>query len=152
MVVVVVDVMVGVVLVATGLRPADNLHYLYGASLIVTVPLVGSYIADKKFSRPLAYGLAGLFMAGLAIRASTAVETVSLPEEWRDRARIVWGAPGTPAAAVRFAPCPPPSGSPIAWNGYAGGFMLRTKSACVPLIFAVGDRRATIRFGVGRHC
>ncbi len=67
----VLQTLVGVVLVATGLRPADNLHYLYGASLIVTVPLVGSYIADKKFSRPLAYGLAGLFMAGLAIRAIT---------------------------------------------------------------------------------
>jgi hypothetical protein len=90
--------------------------------------------------------------AGLAIRASTAVETVSLPNNWRDRARIVWGAPGTPAAAVRFAPCPSPSGSPIAWNGYSGGFMLRAKSACVPLIFAVGHRRATIRFGVGRRC
>ncbi|TME25252.1 MAG: hypothetical protein E6I75_27780 [Chloroflexi bacterium] len=33
----------------------------------MTEPLVGSYIADKKFSRPLAYGLASLFMAGLAI-------------------------------------------------------------------------------------
>lgn len=90
--------------------------------------------------------------APLAIRASAAVETVSLPKNWRDRARIVWGAPGTPAAAVRFAPCPAPRGSPIAWNGYSGGLMLRTRSACVPLIFAVGKRRATLRFGVGRRC
>ncbi len=90
--------------------------------------------------------------APLAIRASTAVETVSLPSNWRDRARIVWGAPGTPAAAVRFAACPTPRGSPIAWNGYSGGLMLRTRSACVPLIFAVGNRRATLRFGIGRHC
>ena len=67
----VVQALVGSVLVAADLRPGDNLHYLYGASLIVTVPLVGSYIADKKFSRPLAYGLASLFMAGLAIRAIT---------------------------------------------------------------------------------
>lgn len=67
----VLQTLVGLSLVATGLRPADNLHYLYGASLIVTVPLVGSYIVDKKFSRPLAYGLASLFMAGLAIRAIT---------------------------------------------------------------------------------
>ena len=67
----VVQALVGSVLVAGDLRPGDNLHYLYGASLIVTVPLVGSYIADKKFSRPLAYGLASLFMAGLAIRAIT---------------------------------------------------------------------------------
>jgi hypothetical protein len=66
-----VQALIGVTLVAMGLRPADNLHYLYGASVIVTVPLVGSYISDKKFSRPLAYGLASLFMAGLAIRAIT---------------------------------------------------------------------------------
>jgi heme A synthase len=67
----VAQTLVGLFLVASGLRPADNLHYLYGASLIVTLPLVGSYIADKKFSRPLAFGLASLFMAGLAIRAIT---------------------------------------------------------------------------------
>jgi heme A synthase len=67
----IVQAIVGLSLVATGLRPADNLHYLYGASVILTLPLVTSYIVDKKFSRPLAYGLASLFMAGLAIRAIT---------------------------------------------------------------------------------
>jgi hypothetical protein len=67
----IVQAVVGVLLLATGLRPADNLHYLYGATVIVTLPLVGSYITDKRFSRPLAYGLASLFMAGLAIRAIT---------------------------------------------------------------------------------
>jgi heme A synthase len=67
----IVQALVGVVLVVTGLRPIDNLHFLYGASVILTVPLVASYIVDKKFSRPLAYGLASLFMAGLAIRAIT---------------------------------------------------------------------------------
>jgi heme A synthase len=67
----VVQAVVGLVLVFSGQRPADNLHYLYGASVILTLPLVASYISDKKFSRPLAYGLASLFMAGLAIRAIT---------------------------------------------------------------------------------
>ena len=67
----ILQALVGALLVATGLRPADNLHYLYGASVIVTLPLVGSYIADKQISRTLAYGLAVLFMAGLAIRAIT---------------------------------------------------------------------------------
>jgi len=67
----VVQAIVGLGLVLSGQRPLDNLHYLYGASVIVTVPLVASYIVDKKFSRPLAYGLASLFMAGLAIRAIT---------------------------------------------------------------------------------
>jgi hypothetical protein len=32
---------------------------------------VASYIADKRFSRVLAYALGSLFIAGLAIRAIT---------------------------------------------------------------------------------
>src|SRR5215470_9529329 len=67
----VVQAIVGLALVVSGLRPLDNLHYLYGATVILTLPLVASYISDKKFSRPLAYGLTSLFMAGLAIRAIT---------------------------------------------------------------------------------
>jgi heme A synthase len=67
----VVQALIGVFLVLSGLRPLDNLHFLYGASVILTLPLVMSYIVDKKFSRPLAFGLASLFMAGLAIRAIT---------------------------------------------------------------------------------
>src|SRR5438067_40906 len=67
----VVQAAVGMVLLVTGHQPASDLHFLYGASVIVTLPLVASYIADKKFSRMLAYGLASLFMAGLAIRAIT---------------------------------------------------------------------------------
>jgi hypothetical protein len=67
----VVQAGVGLFLVFTGQRPLDNLHFLYGASVILTLPLVGSYLVGKNFSRPLAYGLASLFMAGLAIRAIT---------------------------------------------------------------------------------
>jgi heme A synthase len=67
----IIQAIVGLTLVLSGQRPSDNLHYLYGASVILTLPLVASYIVDKKFSRPLAYGLASLFMAGLAIRAIT---------------------------------------------------------------------------------
>jgi heme A synthase len=67
----VIQAAVGVILLLTGLSPRDDLHYLYGASVILTLPLVASYIADKKFSRVLAFGLANMFMAGLAIRAIT---------------------------------------------------------------------------------
>jgi hypothetical protein len=66
-----VQALIGVVLVLSGDRPLDNLHFLYGATVILTLPLVMSYIVDKKVSRPLAFGLASLFMAGLAIRAIT---------------------------------------------------------------------------------
>jgi hypothetical protein len=74
----VIGVVMGVLQAAIGLtllltlgHPRDDLHYLYGASVILTLPLVASYIADKKVSRVLAFGLANLFMAGLAIRAIT---------------------------------------------------------------------------------
>jgi heme A synthase len=67
----IVQALIGVALVLVGLRPLDNLHFLYGATVILTLPLVASYIIDKKVSRPLAFGLASLFMAGLAIRAIT---------------------------------------------------------------------------------
>jgi heme A synthase len=66
-----VQALIGIVLVLSGDRPLDNLHFLYGASVILTLPLVMSYIVDKKISKPLAFGLASLFMAGLAIRAIT---------------------------------------------------------------------------------
>jgi hypothetical protein len=67
----VAQAVVGLLLLLTTGQPRDNLHYLYGASVILTLPLVASYIADKRISRPLAYGLASLFMAGLAIRGIT---------------------------------------------------------------------------------
>jgi hypothetical protein len=67
----VAQAVVGVLLLLGGARPRDDLHFLYGASVILTLPLVASYIADKRVSRPLAYGLATLFISGLAIRAIT---------------------------------------------------------------------------------
>ena len=67
----VIQAAVGLILLVSGLSPRDDLHYLYGASVILTLPLVASYLSDKKFSRVLAFGLANLFMAGLAIRAIT---------------------------------------------------------------------------------
>ncbi len=67
----VIQALIGVFLLLQGARPEDNLHFLYGASVILTLPLVMSYIVDKKVSRPLAFGLGTLFMAGLAIRAIT---------------------------------------------------------------------------------
>jgi heme A synthase len=67
----VVQALVGVVLVVLGLRPRDDLHYLYGLSVIVAFPLVQQFISTRKVSRPLAYGLAALFVMGLAIRGIT---------------------------------------------------------------------------------
>jgi hypothetical protein len=35
---------------------------------------------------------------------------------------------------------------------YSGGFFLRSPGACLPLTFRVGQRSATVRFGLGRRC
>jgi heme A synthase len=67
----VVQALLGVLLLVTGNRARDDLHYLYGLSIIVALPLVQQLIAKRTMSRPLAYGLASLFMMGLAIRAIT---------------------------------------------------------------------------------
>ena len=87
--------------------------------------------------------------AGIAIRAGTAAVSVRVPEGWRDRVAISWG--GSPASStLRFAPC---GSSPAgAWNSYAGGFHLRGRGDCVPLLVTVGGMSTTIRIGVGRAC
>jgi hypothetical protein len=67
----VVQALVGVVLLAFGARPRDDLHYLYGLSVIVTLPLVQQYLAQRRWPAALVYGLASLFIVGLSIRAIT---------------------------------------------------------------------------------
>jgi hypothetical protein len=53
-------------------------------------------------------------------------------------------------STLRVASCAPRETK--VWNAYAGGFLLRYRSACVPLIFTVGGRSATVRFGLARVC
>jgi hypothetical protein len=87
--------------------------------------------------------------AGIAIRAGTSQVSVSVPEGWRDRVAISWGN-SSATSALRFAPC---GGSPAGlWNSYSGGFHLRTKGDCVPLLVTVGGMSTTVRVGVGRVC
>jgi hypothetical protein len=96
--------------------------------------------------------------AGVVVRADRGPVLVSVAETWRSRVMIGWGGGG--GAAVRFARCSTryevrdkdANGKPKMGNAYAGGFHLRTRSACVPLIFQVGNRTETVRFGVGRRC
>jgi hypothetical protein len=67
----VVQLLVGVGLFIVGTRPRDDLHYLYGLSVIVTLPLVHQYLAGRRVAAPLAYGLGCLFMMGLSLRGIT---------------------------------------------------------------------------------
>lgn len=87
--------------------------------------------------------------AGLVIRGGSPAVSVTVPHAWRARAQIHWG--NHTGFVIRFAPCPAYDASER-WNAYAGGFQLRTRSACVPLIVSVGDRRRIVRFGLGRRC
>ena len=87
--------------------------------------------------------------SGLVIKANSPPVDVSVPPRWRARVRIGWG--NRTGSHLRFAPCPPSSALGD-WNPYTGGFSLRARAACVPLTFRVGDRSATVRFGVGKRC
>jgi mannitol-specific phosphotransferase system IIBC component len=63
---------IGVLMFANGRRPHDNLHWLYGVLLVIVLPIAMSYVSGRESRRePLVYGIAGLFMAGLTIRAFT---------------------------------------------------------------------------------
>jgi hypothetical protein len=85
---------------------------------------------------------------GIAIQAGNRPVRISVPGAWRKRVGIGWGGAG-PYSELRFEACSPP---PTFWNGFAGGFSLRDRSACVPLVIQVGDQSRTVRFGIGRRC
>ena len=87
--------------------------------------------------------------AGLVVRASRGPVTVSIPLAWRKRAAITWGGNTGIASSLRIARC---GSDPSHGNAYAGGFYLRSRSACLPLIFRAGSRSTTVRFGLGRRC
>ncbi len=64
--------LVGVLMFASGRHPHDNLHWLYGVLLVIVLPIAATYTSGREPRRePLVYGIAGLFMAGLTIRALT---------------------------------------------------------------------------------
>jgi hypothetical protein len=65
------------------------------------------------------------------------------------RKAITWGNRGGPVSAVRIARCKGPA---AVGHAYAGGFFLRARASCVPILFRVGARSATVRFGLGRRC
>jgi hypothetical protein len=89
--------------------------------------------------------------AGMVVRAGKFTVTVAVPKAWRSRAAITWGNRLGIVNSLRFSGC---GTAPLVseWNAYAGGFYLRAPSACVPLVFRVGHRSTTVRFGIGRHC
>jgi hypothetical protein len=88
--------------------------------------------------------------AGLVVRAGGQAISISVPSAWRGRAGITWGNGGHGVFdSLRIAGCPR---SPTRGLAYAGGFYLRSASACLPLVFRVGRRSETVHFGIGSHC
>jgi heme A synthase len=68
----IVQGLIGIVLFLGGRRPHDGLHWLYGILLVIALPIAATYASGHEGRREsLVYGIAGLFMAGLAIRALT---------------------------------------------------------------------------------
>jgi hypothetical protein len=88
--------------------------------------------------------------AGMVVRADSPLVAVSVPPASRKRVAIGWGNVDG-GSALRFETCPD-SSSLGGWNPYAGGFLLKTRSACVPLVFRVGGRTESVRFGIGKRC
>jgi hypothetical protein len=88
--------------------------------------------------------------AGLVVRASGVSVTVTVPKQWRSRAGIAWGYGDKGVfSSLRIGGC---HALPSQGFAFSGGFYLRSRSACVPLVFTLGRRSATVRFGVGRVC
>jgi hypothetical protein len=64
--------LVGVVLFGEGHRPHDALHFLYGIVAVLTLPTAYFLSAEGTERRDsLVFGLATLFMVGVAIRGIT---------------------------------------------------------------------------------
>jgi hypothetical protein len=124
-------------------RPTDGGYRLVLGLVAVPPPYQRQVLPTH--STPWRYGQ----KAGLVVRAGTASVTVAVPPAWRERVAISWGNNTGIVSALRIVGCPVP---PHVWNAYAGGFYLRSRSACAPLIFRVGRKSATVRFGIGRHC
>jgi hypothetical protein len=87
--------------------------------------------------------------AGLVVRAGRGPATVTVPPAWRRRAAITWGGNTGVVSSLRIARC---GSDPSRGNAYAGGFYLRSRSTCLPLVFRAGSHSATVRFGLGRRC
>ena len=86
---------------------------------------------------------------GMVVKSGKTV-TITVPVAWRKHVGVSWGNGGHGVFhTIRFASC---GSDPKRGDAYAGGFFLRSASACVPLIFSVGNRQQKAWFGVGRRC
>ena len=109
---------------------------------VLAVPPAHLEHAAPTATRPWAY----FAKYGIDIRADSPAVLITLPEAWRHRAAIAWGNNVGAVSSLRLLSCPRQIG---AWNGYPGGFYLRSASDCVPLAFHIGRQTATLSFAIG---
>jgi hypothetical protein len=133
----------------TGIIGRDRSGHAGGNRVVLgTVSVPPAYLPQVGPSRNKAWPF--FTKRGLDVRGGSPPVVVTVPKAWRRRVAITWGDSAI-VSRLRFVTCSafiPPK----VWNGYAGGFYLRSRSACVPLVFRVGRRAKTVRFGFGRRC
>lgn len=66
----VLEGVVGLILVLTGLMPSRGIHFLYGVSIMITIPGIFAFTRGSNTTREsMLYGLGMIFIWGLAERA-----------------------------------------------------------------------------------
>jgi hypothetical protein len=109
---------------------------------VLAVPPAHVEAGAATGDRPWAY----FSKFGIAVRARSPAVLITVPRAWRHRAAIGWGNNASGVSSLRMLSCPQQLAP---WNGYAGGFFLRSASGCVPLIFEIGRQTATLSFAIG---
>jgi heme A synthase len=67
-----IEGIVGVILLLMGLAPARWIHFLYGVTIVLTIPAIFAFTRGRNSSREsMLYGLGFLFIWGLIERAAT---------------------------------------------------------------------------------
>ena len=64
-----VQVLVGALLITAEHRTAPDFHAFYGFGTLIAAVLIYSYRSQLRRQKYLLYGLGGLFLMGMAIRA-----------------------------------------------------------------------------------
>jgi hypothetical protein len=71
-VLIIAQVALGVILYFRGFRPESTIHILYGATAVVALPFIWSYMRERDARQALLiFSLGALFVGGLAIRGMT---------------------------------------------------------------------------------
>ncbi len=121
-----------------------------GYQVVLGVVAVPAFVAQRAYPSGLTGPWRFFDKQGLFVQAGSPAVVVSVPNAWRKRVAIGWANASSPVSVQRVASCSQPPG---AWNGWPGGYYLRTSTPlCAPLVVRVGRQTATVRVGIGRSC